>query len=98
MNEIAPSEDPADDDPSWAYFFIVRDGRSRDTPSGVVRRRVVDGVNNDRVLGRDGLWHFTGTIRLNQAGLYEHELVAATRGEALAHLARRYGATKAREE
>lgn len=98
MNEIAPTDDPDDEDTSWTYFFIARNGRSRDTPSGVVRRRVVDGVNNDRVLGPDGLWHFTGTIRLNQLGLYEHELVATTRAEALAYLAQRYGATRPRDE
>lgn len=80
---------PPDEDPSWQYYFIVRDASRSKEPIGIVRQRIVNGVAEDQGLQRDGVWRSSPTISVWKSGWGDQDLVPASMTEALAYLAER---------
>lgn len=88
MTDSPGIPDPPDSDPTWRYFFILWLGDTIERPRGVVRRRTVDGHNQDQVSKADDSWQATASIRLNDIGMYDHDLVPVDTEVALAQLDR----------
>jgi hypothetical protein len=64
------------------HYALVGSGRSRDNPSGLVRRRFTPDGRVDEALQRDMSWHSTSAITQWEYGNLPGELVEVSEGEA----------------
>lgn len=70
----------------WTYYAKIREGFPRDRPSGIVRRRIVNGVTCDEAFTRNLRWEPTEYLRLYELGHNDVEHVEITQAEAAAFI------------
>lgn len=88
MADPPGARDAPDSDPAWHYFFILWLGDTIERPRGMVRRRTVDGHHQDQASTENDAWKATASIRLNDIGMYDHDLIPVATEVALAQLDR----------
>ncbi len=72
------------------YYAKIRDGFSRRNPSGIIRRRIVDGIEYHDAFTRNLLWEPTEYLKLYWLGHNDIDHFEITKEEAEAFISNLY--------
>ncbi|MGW1784025.1 hypothetical protein ACWCQQ_33695 [Streptomyces sp. NPDC002143] len=70
------------------YYALIRDGYPRENPSGVVRRRVSDGVESEEVFTRNLRWEPSDYLLKYSIGHNDVEHIEISEEEVMAFIDR----------